>query len=123
MSNSRTRRQEKEQVAYSDQTLLYADDSADTGQTLDIEPWRATVRIRLSNAGAPTLTAKLPSVAHHAGPIEVVLDVLGGTGVVTLTDHDNDAVDWSDLTLDTLNDRVVLKSNGTSWAILENQIA
>jgi len=72
-------------------------------------------------------TFVLPSVAEVKG-LSYDISILNDTIAITLTDHPsdgfNDSVSWGgDYTLDTASDRIVLKSNGTSWSVTTNAIA
>jgi len=72
-------------------------------------------------------TFVLPSVAEVKG-LSYDISILNDTIAITLTDHPsdafNDSTSWGgDYTLDTASDRIVLKSNGTSWSVTTNAIA
>jgi hypothetical protein len=80
---------------------------------------------RISNNYAFTLS--LPPVSEAKGRT-YVFSVDSATAAVTLTDFGsasfNDSINWEgDYTLDAAEDRIVLKSNGREWIVLENQIA
>ena len=77
-------------------------------------------------------TFVLPSVAEVKG-LSYDISILNNAeyvdpAAITLTDHPsdafNDSVSWGGpYTLDTASDRIVLKSNGTSWSVTTNAIA
>ena len=72
-------------------------------------------------------TFVLPSIAEVKG-LSYDISILNDTIAITLTDHPsdgfNDSVSWGGpYTLSTASDRIVLKSNGTSWSVTTNAIA
>ena len=77
--------------------------------------------VRPSGASA-AVTITLPSVSEAKGRIYTIMakDV---TNAITVQDKD-DSEDWDgDFTLDTLNDKLCLYSDGLSWFVLTNGIA
>jgi hypothetical protein len=74
-------------------------------------------------ADAADFAITLPNVSEAAGClISIALVTLGDDEVVTVQDQD-ESYDWSDLTLDALNDGVLLYSDGHKWWVICNDIA
>lgn len=67
-----------------------------------------------------TCTLKLPNVVEAEGLVYSIFAV-DGTGSCTVTAYG--AKDWSDLTVDTTNDAVVLKAMGGKWWAIDNEIS
>ena len=77
------------------------------------------VRVETAD-GAFTLT--LPHVTDAAGVIICITKIDSSANACTLAD-DGGAEDWSNLTIDAINDSVVLLSDGFKWHTLSNEIA
>jgi len=117
----RRQRVENEMLSNEDSILFYTADSGGTAKQL-----KACEKVvRISNAHA--FTMMLPSVAEAKG-LTFSISVDSASAAVTLTDFGtasyNESLNWEgDYTLDAAEDRIVLKSDGRSWLIIENQIA
>jgi len=77
----------------------------------------------ITEANQADFSVTLAPVAECAGLfVSVALVTLGDNEVVTLQDQD-DSYDWADLTLDALNDGVLLHCDGIKWWVICNDIA
>lgn len=91
------------------------------GQTYISSTATLTVEQRHVVLGDFTGTVTLPPVLEAEGLI-FTLDHPAGTNAITLTDQD-DSNDWSDKTIDAVDDGIALYSSGGKWWILINDIA
>ncbi len=116
----RAQRVSGEILTLADKTYFYTPE--------DTSPVQLTTKqrvVRIHNVKQFTLS--LPSVAEAAG-LTFTISVDSNTAAVTLTDFGgtsyHDSVNWEgDFTLDAAEDRIVLKSDGREWIVVENQIA
>lgn len=77
----------------------------------------------VTEAGQADYAITLPPVAEAVEClISISLVTLGDDEVVTVQDQD-DSYDWADLTLDTLNDGVLLYCDGIKFWVICNDIA
>lgn len=116
----REARQNSEMLTAADRTNYYT--------TVEGTNYQMTVRdqvMRISNTHA--ITVMLPAVAEAAG-MTFDISVDSSTAAITLTAHGGpsyeDAQDWvADYTLDAAEDRIMLRSDGLSWYVVENVIS
>lgn len=81
-----------------------------------------TVVEATANTATDSYAITLPCVATAANMMLSVWANIANTKAITLQDQ-NDSLDWTDLTLDTDNDHVVLWSDGRRWHTMLNGIA
>jgi len=117
----RRTRIDSELLSESDKMLFYTPEADDDTRQLEVHEQV----VRISNEH--TLLLSLPSVAEAAG-LEYSISVDSDTAAVTLTDFGaatvHDSINWEgNYTLDAEEDRIVLKSDGREWIVVENQIA
>lgn len=120
MPLERVMRQSQEIATEHDKTYFYT--------ALNTDAVQMTVRdrvVRITNDFAFTLS--LPSVAEAAG-LTFSISTVNATAAVTLTDFGgtsyNDSINWEgDYTLDAAEDTIILKSDGRTWHVLDEQIA
>lgn len=78
--------------------------------------------VRCSGTGSNTSTITLPPVALASGMVVSISANIASTAAITVA-HAGDSENWTNLTLDTDEDRATLMSNGNEWVVLENAIA
>jgi len=74
------------------------------------------------NTANDSWSLTLPPVAEAAGRLLSIYATVANSKVLTVQDQD-DSVGWSDLTLDTDDDHVLLYSDGLRWCVILNGIA
>jgi hypothetical protein len=75
-----------------------------------------------ANTATDSYTLTLPSVSDAMGMIFSFSATIANAKVITVA-HAGDSENWTNLTLDTDNDRATLYSNGVAWCVIENAIA
>lgn len=119
----------QKQLTFNDKRLYYA--TSANGETLELNTRNQTVIITNDH----TLTVVMPSIAE-AGPgpkkrshaPSFTISITTSTANVTLTDSPStsysDSESWGgDYTLAVADDSIELKSTGSSWSVVSNDIA